>query len=136
MILSIESLCDISPCPTHLRLEEAEANLHETGQECAQVKAFHSQLQSDVIKLQDELQRKEASLQTTLFEKAVIERNLDLARSELERAKHQVMEMSAQCDENKAQLQSIQEQMDAKDKELENLNQEVCTSIECVLRNA
>lgn len=116
-------------CVPKLRLEEAEANLHETGQECDQVKALHSQLQADVIKLQDELQRKEASMQTILSEKAVVEQNLDLARSELERAKQQMDEMSAQCDENTAQLKSIQKQMNAKNKEIENLTQEVCIYI-------
>ena len=116
-------------CVPNLRLEETEANLHETGQECAEVKALRSQLQNDVITFQDELQRKEASLQTVLSEKAVIEQNLDLAKSELERAKQQVDEMSAQCDENTAQLQYIKEQVDAKDKEIDSLAKEVCIYI-------
>ena len=93
------------------------------------MKTLRSQLQGDVIKLQDELQRKEASLQTALSEKTVIERNLDLARSELERAKQQVNEMSAQLDENAEQLLSIQEQVDGKDREIESLTQEVCIVI-------
>ena len=115
--------------PTNLRLEEAELNLHQTGQECAQVKELRCQLQADVISLQDELQRKEASLQTALSEKAVIERNLGVARSELERAKQQVNEMSAQLDENAEQLQIIQKQVDGKDQEIESLTQEVCMSL-------
>ena len=93
------------------------------------MKTLRSQLQADVIKLQDELQRKEASLQTALSEKTVIERNLGLARSELERAKQQVNEMSAQLDENAEQLLSIQEQVDGKHREIESLTQEVCIII-------
>ena len=120
------SLADICSFITNHRVEEAELNLHETGQECAQVKELRSQLQADVINLQDELQRKEASLQTALSEKAVIERKLDVARSELERAKQQVNEMSAQLDENAEQLQTIQEQVDGRDRKIESLTQEVC----------
>lgn len=93
------------------------------------MKLLRSQLQADVIRLQDELQKKEATLQTALSEKTVIERSLDLARSELERAKQQVNEVSAQLDENAEQLQSIQEQVDEKDREIESLTQEVCTSL-------
>lgn len=123
------SQADMCSYVTNLRLEEAELNLHETGQECAQVKELRCQLQADVINLQDELQRKEASLQTALSEKAVIERNLGVARSELERAKQQVNEMSAQLDENAEQLQIIQEQVDGKHQEIESLTQEVCISL-------
>ena len=93
------------------------------------MKLLHSQLQADVIRLQDELQKKEATLQTALSEKTVIERSLDFARSELERAKQQVNKLSTQLDQNVEQLQSIQEQVDEKDQEIESLTQEVCISL-------
>ena len=90
---------------------------------------MHSVLQSKVQLLQGEIQRKDASLQATLSEKAGIEQSLDLSRKELGKAKQQLTEMSAQYNQNIEKLHSIQQRIDAKDAEITGLAHQVYTYI-------
>ena len=90
------------------RLEETQATLNETGQESARVNTAKVQLQAEVRTLQDELQRKEVSLQNALVEKLSHERALQSTREELAVLREQLDGVNAQKENAEAQLREVE----------------------------
>ena len=95
------------------------------------MKTTLSHIQTEAHNLRDELSRKEASIQTSVVEKAVQERSLEEARQQIKMLSQQLEDASVQRVETESEVGMVKKRLEEKEMEIGRLTEEVSCSL-CV----